>query len=271
MLTAIAGRGALVRLARHASRLPAVGTRQLLDLLFPPSCTSCHQDIDLPPDEILLCPQCRAAFQPEAINYCLRCGAILPDQPATSDGCELCPAERPAYDAVVTLGPYRGPLQEAVLRMKVPAGEPLCRAVCRLYMKHRREELAKFAIDCVVPVPMHWRRWIARGTNCPEVLAAELARLLRAPAIAELLVRRRHTQVQRTLKPQDRWRNVRGAFAVRKGYDLRGTRVLLVDDVLTTGATCNEAARVLKRAGSAIVVVAALAKGGGREFLPQTM
>ncbi|HID75779.1 MAG TPA: ComF family protein [Planctomycetaceae bacterium] len=216
-------------------------------------------------DRILLCDQCRRAFAPTELGYCLRCGAVFTASEPDRSSCELCPRKPPAYDGVIPLGPYHGLLQEAVLRMKRPAGQPLCRAVSRLYLQRRGGAIGEYRPDWVLPIPMHWRRRLVRGVNSPEVLASQLGRSLRLPVATDVLVRRRPTRVQRTLRPDDRFRNVRGAFALQKGYDIRGSHVLVVDDVLTTGATCHEAAKVLKLAGAATVMAAVIAKGGGRE------
>lgn len=99
-----------------------------------------------------------------------------------------------------------------------------------------------------------------RGTNNPDILARQIARHLGVPDEPSLLIRRRDTLPQADLPPGRRFENVRGAFRIRAGYDIRGARVVLVDDVLTTGATSSEAAKTLKRAGAQAVVVAVIAR-----------
>jgi len=117
--------------------------------------------------------------------------------------------------------------------------------------------------DLVVPVPMHWTRRISRGTNPPEILAEMVARKNQIPLIADLLRNRRKTRKQGTLLPDQRRRNVREAFSVSAGYDIREAHILLVDDVMTTGATGNELSKILCRAGAKRVSVAVLARGTG--------
>jgi ComF family protein len=111
-----------------------------------------------------------------------------------------------------------------------------------------------------VPVPLHWTRRLFRGANSPETVAEVLAAKLRAAFEPELVRCRRRTRPQRTLSRADRSANVRGAFTVASDIRLDGARVLLVDDILTTGATCNEIGRALRRAGAASVSVAVLAR-----------
>src|SRR4029079_16417363 len=102
-------------------------------------------------------------------------------------------------------------------------------------------------------------RWL-HGTNSAAVLAEVLADKLRVPLATSMLKRLRHTAPQFSLPPSERRANVRGVFALRTGYHLEQANVLLVDDILTTGSTCSEAARALKRAGAARVVVAVAAR-----------
>jgi ComF family protein len=162
------------------------------------------------------------------------------------------------------LGAYAEGLRQAVVRMKRRSGELLSRAVGQWLAERRGDELAQFRADLIVPVPMHWRRRLTRGANSPEILAQCLGRRLKVP-VARLLVRRRHTRPQKDLLPRERFQNVRGAFRLRRfARSLpEGSHVLLVDDILTTGATCSEAAGVLKRAGAAAVAVAVVARAQG--------
>jgi ComF family protein len=113
-------------------------------------------------------------------------------------------------------------------------------------------------VDCIIPVPLHRRRQRARGFNQAELLARVVGRWLRLPVETRLLQRVTDTPSQTGLTPAQRVENVRGAFAVRSKLDRK--RILLVDDVCTTGATLDACARVLKRAGAASVEVAAVAR-----------
>jgi ComF family protein len=121
--------------------------------------------------------------------------------------------------------------------------------------------------DLVVPMPLHWfRRW-RRGFNQSELLAREVSRRLGLPMAAGVLARRRHAPPQSGLSSAARRRNVAGLFSVKDRLEVEGRRVLLVDDVLTTGATAQSAARALKSAGAAQVVVLTLARADRREFV----
>ncbi len=151
--------------------------------------------------------------------------------------------------------------------MKHRQGETLAAALAELLVRRRRADLEAFRPDLVAPVPMHWWRRLGRGFNSPDVLAQGLARALGVPLGRGLLIRRRNTVPQMRLAPKMRFQNLRGALRLRADNAIAGRRVLLIDDILTTGATCSEAARILKQAGAAWVGVAVLARAEGTDTI----
>lgn len=149
--------------------------------------------------------------------------------------------------------------------MKRPGSDALAMALGRLLATQRHEQLVASAVDAVVPIPMHWFRRMRRGTNSPDILARCLGKALGVPVYQGALVRRRYTRPQFDLTPNERFRNLRGAFELGGKRLPEASRVLLVDDILTTGATCSEAAGVLKQAECASVAVAVLARAHGTD------
>jgi ComF family protein len=143
--------------------------------------------------------------------------------------------------------------------MKAENAEPLAEEVGRAFAVTKRAQLRAGDPQVVVPVPLHWRRRLMRGYNQAEAVARSLAQELGLPPKAGWLVRTRPTPQQATVSATGRWENMRGAFRVGFRTPVRGVRVLLVDDVLTTGATADAAATALRRAGAAQVTVAVLA------------
>jgi ComF family protein len=204
---------------------------------------------------------------------CDRCGGPIPAATAAQregltpvrkvPGCYRCRGRKLWFDSTIALGHYEGRLRDTVLRMKDAEGDSLSLAMARLIWRVRGERLATLGADVVAPIPLHWRRRIAHRTNSSALMAEVLSAKLRLPRADGLLRRSRHTRKQFDLSPTDRWENVRRAFIVRAGYHLKDAHVILCDDILTTGATCSEAARALREAGASRVSVVVAARAFG--------
>jgi ComF family protein len=251
-------REATRRWGRGWRRLWGLGT----DLLLPPACNFCGSELPSLAEPPLFCGPCRTAFLtlPEAV--CPRCAAPLgPGQLA--EDCPRCRDRRYHFQAALALGVYQGPLRDAVIRMKQRVHEPLTLSMGQLLAERVRERLADSPPDLLAPVPAYWLKRLWRGFNGPDLLVESLARRLGLPTAADVLVCRRRTQKQGTLMPSERAANVRDAFGFNSDYDIAGSHLLLVDDIMTTGSTASEAARVLRRAGAARVTVAVVARGVG--------
>lgn len=232
------------------------------DLVFPPRCANCGAGLTHSP-AVLLCESCRPKLGPAAWHGCARCGGAVAPGFSSQGGCALCRNVRFSFDAVLTLGGYHGELKQAILRTKHAYAEPLAVALAGLFVEVRRPCIQAQRPELVIPVPMHWRRRVVRGANSADAIAGEIAQRLGLPVCPRVLRRRRNDTPQRYLRPAQRYRNVRGTFAVRRATTVKQRRVLLVDDVLTTGATASEAARMLKGGGASYVVVAVLARAEG--------
>jgi len=241
-------------------RTTVAGGKFAQDLLFPPRCVRCDAELADLPDEVLLCGACRELLAARQWSGCLRCGAQAPAELPPPPSCGWCRSRRLRMDRTFVLGPYQEELRDAVLWLKRSSGVPLAGALSRLFWGAWENDLRQLGVDTVIPVPMHWTRRTVRGVNNPDMLADELGRRLGVPMAGRIVFRCRKTLPQANLRPEERFRNVRGAFRLRAGYDLRGARVLLIDDILTTGATASEAAGVLKHAGVSMVAVAVLAR-----------
>ena len=236
-----------------------------LNLLFPRRCAYCRVDMAEAEDHVPICAECCRRLVPEKWIGCRHCGGAIFGDGESPDHCSLCKHPPLLFDTVVTIGGYRDNLRDAILRMKHPQHENLSLAMGRLLGQKRFSKLDELEAEMIVPIPMYWTRRLRRGTNSAELLARCLGRKLGLPVRRRLLVRCKNTQPQSELSAQKRFSNMRGAFRVRMPQQLKGIRVLLVDDVLTTGATCSEAAVVLKKAGAAMVAVAVIARAQGRE------
>lgn len=241
-------------------RLNAAGAAwraALVDLLIPPHCAFCDAEPSSASRDILLCDSCVDALTSDRLPRCRRCAARTPQ---VISSCAHCRARRYPFAEVIALGSYQGSLRDAVLRMKWVTHEPLAASIARLLARPVSERLAETPVQYVVPMPTSWQRRLRRGTSSTEILADEVARHLSVPLARRGLVCTRNTLPQGPLRRTRRIENVRGAYRAGAGYHFNGARVLLVDDVLTTGASCSEATRVLRRAGASEVIVAVAAR-----------
>lgn len=252
------------RMAR-LSRSARIAGRGLCELVFPARCALCDAEFAQSDDFIRLCTACRMALARPGDARCPRCALPLRQAAAGELGCPQCHAEQLHFSRAWALGDYAGELRAAVLRMKRARDEGLSVAVGRLLWSWHGPEIAAWRPDCVLPVPMHWLRRSMRGTNSAATLGETVARQLSVRFDAKWVVRRRYTKAQSGLSPAERLANVRGAFRVRKVQRVTGTSILLVDDILTTGATCNEIARLLLRAGASRVALAVAARADDRD------
>jgi len=197
--------------------------------------------------------------------YCVSCRTpFLNRAPLDESGrCALCRLDLNGFDQVYSFGAYEGVLRKLIHVFKFGGVRTLQRPLGALMAQALPRELS---FDAVVPMPLHWRRRWQRGFNQSELLAREIARKWSVPVRA-LVRRKRATAPQAGLTSAQRRKNVQGAFGVKKGMRLKGMRLLLIDDVLTTGATASACARALKRAGAAQVTFLALARRDRRSAL----
>ena len=229
----------------------------LLHLAYPRICWVCQQIRSL--DESAVCSRCVALLQSDTRPACIRCASTVGPYVDTTNGCGACRGSKFAFNQAFRLGTYEGLLQEVVLRMKNPQGEGLAEVFGHYWAEQLTPRLAPLTADLVLPVPLHWRRQFSRGYNQSAVLARILAARLKVPCQTRRLQRWRATQDQKDLRGQHRWDNVKGAFRVRPGTDLKDKTVILVDDVMTTGATASEAAKPLKAMKTKQIILVVLA------------
>lgn len=235
-------------------------SRGMLHLLYPNLCWACGKA--LPLEDCSFCPSCHYDLTTDPHLTCPRCSSTVGPFANLEKGCPSCRKESLAFDRALRLSTYDDLLRDVILRMKLHSGEGLAEVMGRLWAEQASSKLLQFDADLVVPIPLHWfRRW-RRGYNQAETLARAVAHKLSLPISPRCLCRIRNTPKQSlATSPQARRENVRGAFRVRKYIDVKDKTILLIDDVMTTGSTASEAARVLKKAGAARVAVAVLAHG----------
>ncbi len=258
----------------ESGKLVRLSLEPLWRLIYPDQCLVCGA---VPEDgRRHFCAACHAALPWVGEHPCPRCGAAAGLYATTAGGCAACRGSRFAFRRAVAPLRYDGAARDLILRFKLGRKSSLAYALGDLLCAHLADSGLSRSMDLVASVPLHWRRRLQRGFDQAAMLALEVATQLRLPLVRGLMRRQRATVTQTALSALRRGLNVRGAFAVRaarRGHGLvgrlldrlrgrvplLGKRVLLIDDVFTTGSTVNECARVLREAGAAEVLVATVA------------
>jgi len=257
----------------HSRQRPLL--RELLDaalaVAFPTECPLCEGELSSD-GWLRICPACCAKFEAWRGPLCTRCGLPFPSPHALDSSlaeCGACRRGEPGFDGARSFGFYTGKLRQAVLLLKYAGGERLGVRLGELLASPWDSLPLVGELDSpfIVPVPLHPSRQRERGFNQSDLLAAGLVRALgrlnggKAPRVAKACLRRkRATPPQTGLSVAARRENLRGAFEVLKPQAVRGRAIVLVDDVMTTGATLSACARALKRAGAAQVMGLTLAR-----------
>lgn len=243
----------------------------LFAIVFPTCCSLCHQEL-AEAGTIDICPRCWASLEPWSGACCARCGLPFSSERAADSATSLCPQcrdEEFEFDRARSYGVYGSKLRAAILQLKFRRRERLGKKLGGLlaptWTSLIENEVAPPPI--VVPVPLHRSRQRDRGFNQAELLARGLcAKLAKArdgmgPRVeAHCVERIRATESQTGLSVEQRRENVRGVFSVVRPERVRGREVVLVDDVMTTGATLSACAAALKKAGASRVLGLTLAR-----------
>ncbi|MFZ3217290.1 MAG: ComF family protein [Candidatus Acidiferrales bacterium] len=234
----------------------------LAAVLFPAPCRICGTTL-LNASRIPICVACLRSFEPIREPMCACCGRPFPvttgadaADPGSAEQprCRLCRADYYAFDRARSFGVYNDSLHQAILLLKYEEVRRLGDWFAARLAEVVAREGEEFHADVVVPVPLHPDRQRERGYNQAELIARPLARRLGVKQGAYLLMRTKPRPARLVLSRKEHWDSVRGAYATRKGLRVDNLRVLLLDDVLTTGATLDACARALKAAGAKAVL-----------------
>ena len=265
----------------------------LTSVFLPADCRLCEQPL-LRSSRLPVCEDCLAAFpRISSEKQCATCGLPLqatpgadglddadddarhpdaPEQPVLSGPtggtlCGECRSRTFRFDLARSFACYENPLVRAVLLLKFEELEPLADWFADRLAELVRQNPSISQADLVVPVPLHKQRRNERGFNQAELLSKRVARRLKLPHAGVLLVRKKPRPDKHLLTQRERWESVRGAFATHAGSQVDNRRVLLVDDVMTTGATLDACAKALRDAGASEVfgLTVARATGGPRK------
>ncbi len=227
----------------------------LLDVILPPICHICHSFIPQA-GNLHICPSCRDRLPLVSSPLCSLCG--IPFAGTGGDHrCGSCLTHPPHFDSARAHFLYEGAIRDLIHSFKYNR------------LTHLRYPLALLTLEgmsefcdphLIVPVPLHRSRLRQRGFNQAVLLGRVLSRRLSLPMLPDALVRTRQTEPQIELSAAERRVNVKGAFSVKRPDHVAGKRILLLDDVMTTGSTMDECAKELKKAGAEVVIATAIAR-----------
>ena len=246
---------------------------------FPPQCISCESQLfdedlviadqheDALSGKILgsqnWCENCLEQVRAPLEKRCPTCGAIVAVHASYKGRCRLCYASKFHFSQAVCINNYGGLMQELVIRMKGRKDECLAMQFGTLlgYEMERLDLIEQ--IDVMTPVPRHWIKKFRNGFQASDLICQSASKITKIPHVGALLKSTRLTEKQGMLSDLQRLENVKDAFAFNPFFaeKIKGKTVAVVDDVMTSGATANQCAKALKKAGAANVVVAVVARG----------
>jgi ComF family protein len=231
----------------------------LLDFVYPQSCPICEKPLNRGEKEV--CENCWSTLASLPAPFCPYCKSFLEDEEATlKHRCVYSshPEDRKIL-AVRSLGTFDDYYKTLIHRLKYDKKIPLGKRLAQSLGEKVACEKDFISCDLIIPVPLHRTRHRSRGFNQSQILAEGISEVTNLPLIKDILKRKKNTQDQTYLNAQQRKENVRGAFVVTQPERIVGKQVILVDDVITTGATLNECARMLLNARAKKIFAVTLA------------
>lgn len=268
--------------------------KSLREGLFPPVCLKCRQtyrismkrheealaryakpQVNTDPNAFFrglitayLCSPCQAGFQAVEAPLCPQCGVMFKSRQGGDHACGRCIQDEPYFSKARAFGVYNETLKDLIYCFKYQGKVQLARPFAFfLFFLFMRDWDAR-AIDIIAPIPLHWRRMYQRGYNQAYLTIHKWRRMARSFEVnpdrlriePEILVRRHHTASQVGMSIQERRINIKNAFEVKTPEKIKDKHILLIDDVLTTGATADACARVLINGGARRVDILTLAR-----------
>ena len=220
--------------------------------VLPQYCLLC---IEKTLSESPLCAHCLEELPWLCSPHCSICAKDVPDK--QKPVCGACAAKAPPFDTTHCTFRYQEPISHWIKQFKFHQQLHLTKTLARLMASGLKRQRGSTPIDAIVPIPLHYRRWIKRGYNQTILLAKHLQTALQRPMDRRVLKKRRHTKPQALKKRQQRQIGLKGVFYAKPN---RYKRVALIDDVMTTGATVSAAAMALRQTGIKYIEVWCLAR-----------
>ncbi len=221
------------------------------ELIFPRRCALCREQL-LDGTLYDVCEFCKSKITVHTGAACTVCAVPMDGELADAGviKCGRCRIKSPPYDKTIFCLRYKNEVRKLLHLLKFSGREGLVYLFAPMMSSRLYREPERAEIDFVVPVPLHYRRLLRRGFNQSYLLAHEVAVDLTIKMAADVLIRKKDTTAQFAQTRSERFKNIRGAFAVRDAALIKGRKFLLVDDIMTSGATMYEASKTLKKAGA---------------------
>ncbi|MDI6781920.1 MAG: ComF family protein [bacterium] len=241
----------------------------LFNLIFPAECSLCSNPLETI-RERYICSDCLNKIKPLELPVCEKCGKPLVSSfnLVQHPLCHECHTMERYFTSARAVGTYEGVLKKAIWLFKYEGKTGLQNTLGSLMVdciSHfgwtNNVSTGREGIDIIIPVPLHKTKLKSRGYNQSDILAAFIGKKMNIPVSRNNLKRIKATITQASLKRKERIKNIHNAFCIRQPEEFSAKRILLIDDVFTTGATSNECSRILKQAGSDDVFVLTLARG----------
>lgn len=231
----------------------------ILDFVYPQSCPICRNPLKREEEDV--CEDCWNALVLLPFPYCPYCKSFLEseDEIENHQCAHLSKPKDRRILVVRSLGTFDEYYQKLIHRLKYDKKINLGKRLAQRLGERVAQDRGFAECDLVIPVPLHRARHRERGFNQSEILSEGIARVAGLALAKDILKRKKHTKDQTYLNAQQRTENVRGAFVVTRPERVDGRKIVLVDDVMTTGATLNECARMLQEAGATMIFAATLA------------
>ena len=210
-----------------------------------------------------VCAKCRAALPVLKGNRCLMCGKEIPED---EEFCPDCLEGGHSFEKVYAIWNYDDAMSASIARFKYHGRQEYAQFYAEEILKTYGDVFKETGFDAVIPVPVHGARRALRGYNQAELVAKYIAAELNVPLVTDLLIRTVNTKPQKELTPKERAKNLSSAFGINKkskSYDIYLEKVLLVDDIYTTGSTADACSKTLIGAGAGSIYVCCMCVARG--------
>lgn len=240
--------------------MPSHLIKTLVDIIYPKKCFACGEKLNASAASDFICGQCWGKIKKNAPPFCRLCGRRLDFKVNPKNICLSCIKKPLLFDRAFSPCSYEGVIKELIHSFKYKNKDYLGEALSSLMIEFIKEyNLGVDYLDLIIPMPLHAARLREREFNQAEILSGHIAKEFNKEMANDILIRRLFKKPQAELKPEERFSNISGSFMLNEKIPIEGKNILLVDDVLTTGATASEATATLKNGGANIVFVLTLA------------